>query len=34
MDMKIQIVKKAVTTPRGSDPCPWLLEVPPEAGKK
>jgi hypothetical protein len=32
--MKIQVVKKGSTKARGSDPCPWLLEVPPEAGKK
>jgi hypothetical protein len=32
--MKIQIVKKGSTKVKSSDPCPWLLEVPPEAAKK
>jgi hypothetical protein len=32
--MKIQVLKKANTRIRVSDPCPWLLEVPPEAIKK
>jgi hypothetical protein len=27
-------VKKANTKLRSSDPCPWLVEVPPEAAKK
>jgi hypothetical protein len=31
--MKIQIVKKGSKI-RMSDPCPWLVEVPPEASKK
>ena len=31
--MKIQIVKKGSKI-RMSDPCPWLVEVPPEAVKK
>jgi hypothetical protein len=31
--MKIQIVKKGSKI-RMSDPCPWLVEVPPEAAKK
>ena len=31
--MKIQIVKKA-TKVRMSEPCPYLLEVPPETAKK
>jgi len=31
--MKIQILKKGSKV-KTSDPCPWLLEVPPEASKK
>ena len=31
--MKIQVIKKASKT-RNSDPCPFLIEVPPEASKK
>ena len=31
--MKIQIVKKGSKI-RMADPCPWLVEVPPEASKK
>ena len=31
--MKIQILKKGSKV-KASDPCPWLLEVPPEASKK
>ena len=31
--MKIQIVKKGSRV-RMSEPCPWLVEVPPEASKK
>jgi hypothetical protein len=34
MLMKIQILKKANTRVKSSDPCPWLVEVPPEAGRK
>ena len=32
--MKIHVLKKANTRVKVSDPCPWLLEVPPEAAKK
>jgi hypothetical protein len=32
--MKIQVLKKANSRINVSDPCPWLLEVPPEAAKK
>ena len=32
--MKIQILKKGSTKARSSDPCPYILEVPPEALKK
>jgi hypothetical protein len=32
--MKIQIVKKGSSKVKVSDPCPWLVEVPPEAAKK
>ena len=31
--MKIQVLKKASKT-RSSDPCPYLIEVPPETAKK
>jgi hypothetical protein len=31
--MKIQIVKKGSGKMRGSEPCPWLVEYPPEASK-
>ena len=32
--MKIKVLKKGTKkVARGSDPCPWLLEVPPEAGR-
>jgi hypothetical protein len=32
--MKIQVLKKANTKMKSSDPCPFILEVPPEAAKK
>ena len=32
--MKIQIVKKANAKAKSSDPCPFLIEMPPEAAKK
>ena len=32
--MKIQVLKKATGKTRFSDPCPYLVEVPPEAAKK
>jgi hypothetical protein len=33
--MKIQVIKKAaVKKIIGSDPCPFLLEIPPETAKK
>jgi hypothetical protein len=32
--MKIQILKKASSKAKSSDPCPYLIEVPPEAAKK
>ena len=32
--MKIQILKKASGKARGSDPCPFLVEMPPEAAKQ
>ena len=32
--MKIQIVKKANARPKATDPCPFLIEMPPEAAKK
>ena len=31
--MKIQVVKKGNSKMKTSEPCPWLVEVPPEAGK-
>ena len=31
--MKIQVVKKGSKV-KMSEPCPWLLEVPPETSKK
>jgi hypothetical protein len=31
--MKIQVVKKGSSKMRGSEPCPWLVEYPPEASK-
>jgi hypothetical protein len=32
--MKIQVLKKGNTRVQLSDPCPYFLEVPPEAAKK
>jgi len=32
--MKIQILKKGNTKAKNSDPCPFMIEVPPEAAKK
>jgi len=32
--MKIQVVKKASAQARGTDPCPYLIEMPPEAARK
>jgi hypothetical protein len=32
--MKIQVLKKANTKAKASDPCPFIIEVPPEAAKK
>jgi hypothetical protein len=32
--MKIQVLKKANSRAQGSDPCPYLIEMPPEAAKK
>jgi hypothetical protein len=32
--MKIQVLKKGSTRVKGSDPCPYLIEMPPEAAKK
>ena len=32
--MKIQVLKKASGKSKFSDPCPYLVEVPPEAAKK
>lgn len=32
--MKIQVLKKGNTKGKSSDPCPFILEVPPEAAKK
>ena len=31
--MKIQILKKG-SRARPGEPCPWIMEVPPEANKK
>ena len=31
--MKIQIVKKGSRV-KATEPCPWIMEVPPEANKK
>jgi hypothetical protein len=31
--MKIQVVKQGSKKAKASDPCPWLLEVPPETAK-
>ena len=32
--MKIQVLKKAGGKAKFSDPCPYLVEVPPEAAKQ
>jgi hypothetical protein len=32
--MKIQVVKKGSNKVKHTEPCPWLVEVPPEAIKK
>jgi len=32
--MKIQVLKKGSSKAKGSDPCPYLIEMPPEAAKK
>jgi len=32
--MKIQVLKKASRRVKVSDPCPFLVEVPPEAAKE
>jgi hypothetical protein len=32
--MKIQVLKKGNTKAKSTDPCPYILEVPPEAAKK
>jgi len=32
--MKIQVLKKSSGKARGADPCPYLIEMPPEAAKK
>jgi hypothetical protein len=32
--MKIVVLKKASTKAKSSDPCPFLVEMPPEAAKK
>ena len=32
--MKIQVLKKANGKTRSTDPCPYLVEMPPEAAKK
>ena len=32
--MKIQVLKKGNTKVKSSDPCPFLVEMPPEAAKK
>jgi hypothetical protein len=32
--MKIQVLKKGSPRVKASDPCPYLIEVPPEAAKK
>jgi len=32
--MKIQVLKKGSAKAKGSDPCPYLIEMPPEAAKK
>jgi hypothetical protein len=32
--MKIHVLKKGNTHAKHSDPCPFMIEVPPEAAKK
>ena len=32
--MKIQVLKKGNTKAKSSDPCPFMIEMPPEAAKK
>jgi len=32
--MKIQVLKKASVRVKVSDPCPFLVEIPPEAAKQ
>lgn len=32
--MKIQILKKGSTRVKASEPCPFIIEVPPEAAKQ
>ena len=32
--MKIQVIKRGSSKAKSSDPCPYLIEVPPEAAKK
>jgi hypothetical protein len=32
--MKIQVLKKGSSKVKLTDPCPWLVEIPPEAIKK
>jgi hypothetical protein len=32
--MKIQVLKKGSNKVKFSEPCPWLVEVPPEMAKK
>ena len=32
--MKIHVVRKAGAKAKASDPCPFFIEVPPEAAKK
>jgi len=32
--MKIQVLKKGSAQSKGTDPCPYLIEMPPEAARK
>jgi hypothetical protein len=32
--MKIQVIKRGSSKAKSTDPCPFLIEVPPEAAKK
>ena len=34
MNVKIKVVKKGSSKVKVTDPCPWLVEIPPEAIKK